>query len=539
MASYFTPTAWLRALPLAALLLAGTASAQNCAVRDENLRGSYVGGCVAGWAQGSGVAAGRDRYEGEFLGGHLHGRGTYTYADGQRYEGRFVNGVLSGPARYHYTSGDVLEGEFRGGRLQGVGRLTRVNGQSMNVEWRGGTLVAVAQPAATTTTIPTAQTAPADPQQPAMAAQGWQPTMDLQDLFPSFILATATRQAPPQTASRSAAPRGEHLTREFLRPREAPAATARMASIHKQATYRGDPWGLVGVRVRTERAGAKVAVRVAIDDVIDTTDETFELGAPGEYVLYPKLRYRWERLRTVAQPMPVTVNWSVAIDGVGAGSASRVVRLRATQDVPWAVTGERGDEFLGWVFAAFVTEDAPWIDTLIGDAFQGVPVQALGYQRGELDVIKQVAVVYQYLRKRGVKYSSITTGSGSGASQRVQSQVVRFPSESIKTSQANCVDGTVLMASILRKIGIDAYIVTGPGHAMLGFLGTRGVSGQEALKHFFVVETTAIGDADFDVAFKAGNKTFKTWMKDHSDDLMFDIISVSAMRRAGVMPIAR
>jgi hypothetical protein len=284
----------------------------------------------------------------------------------------------------------------------------------------------------------------------------------------------------------------------------------------------------------------QATVRVVVDEVAEPTEETFRLDAPGEYVLYPKLRYRWDRLRQVGQPTPVTVNWALALDGVPAGSQSRVVRLRATQDVPWAVIGERGPEFLGWVFTAFVTEDAPWIDELLGQAFKGQrEVRPIGYQGSEADVMAQVAVVYEYLRARGVKYSSITTHSASGATEKVRSQFVRFPSESIRTSQANCVDGSVLMASVLRKIDIDAYIVTGPGHAMLGFSTKRGVKADEFLKHFWVVETTAVGSADFETAVKSGMKTFNTWLQKHQDDLMFDVISVAAARRSGVMPIAR
>jgi transglutaminase-like putative cysteine protease len=228
----------------------------------------------------------------------------------------------------------------------------------------------------------------------------------------------------------------------------------------------------------------------------------------------------------------------MSIDGAPAGSQTRTVQLRATRDVPFVVVGERGPEYLGWVFSAFVTEDAPWIDALLGEAFKGRDIRPLGYQRGPDDVIAQVAVVYQYLRSRGIRYSSITTGSGEG--QRVASQTVRFPSDSIRSSQANCIDGTVLMASILRKIDIEAYIITGPGHAMLGFsTKPKPANDQELLQNLVVVETTALGDADIGVAIKAGNAKFIDWYKNHRSHLSFGVIPVSAMRAVGVMPIAR
>ena len=38
----------------------------------------------------------------------------------------------------------------------------------------------------------------------------------------------------------------------------------------------------------------------------------------------------------------------------------------------------------------------------------------------------------------------------------------------LKIHQANCADGSVFMASILRKIGYDVSLVLGPGHMWNG-----------------------------------------------------------------------
>jgi hypothetical protein len=532
----------------AAVLFSGAlwpalAPAQNCGLRDANLQGSYDGACIRGWANGQGRAAGKDRYEGSFLDGHAHGEGSYTFADGTRFEGQFAFGRVTGRARFHYPSGDVLEGEFRDNRLVGVGQLHKAGKAPLLVEWRGAHLVPVQAPvqADAAATVPgNGMVVPGmQPGDTAAPLRGdWSPTVDLEDLFPSFILATATRKQAASADARSGGPRGDVLSRSVVPPPDQMPA-ARMANIHGAVTYLGDTWGLLGVRVRTQQAGVKATVRINADEVAEPTEETFSLGQAGDYVLYPRLRYRWDRLRNVSQPAPMSVTWSLSLDGQPAGSQTRVVRLRSTQDAPWVVEGARGAEFMGWVFTAFVTEDAPWIDELLGQAFKDAPVSASGYQTDEKGVITQVAVVYEYLRSRGFKYSNITTVSGSGTSRKVASQTVRFPSDSMRTSQANCIDGTVLFASILRKIGIDAYIVTGPGHAMLGFATKNKVPKKEFLNHFVVVETTALGSAGFDVAVKSGRKTFLGWLDKARNDLMFDVISVADARRAGVMPIAR
>jgi hypothetical protein len=104
----------------------------------------------------------------------------------------------------------------------------------------------------------------------------------------------------------------------------------------------------------------------------------------------------------------------------------------------------------------------------------------------------------------------------------------------MKTAQANCVDGTVLMASVLRRIGIDSYIVLGPGHAMLAYLRKP----EAKVENLVVVETTALGQHPFAKAVAAGNAKFLKWQKEVPDtDPRFQIVNISTQRRQGVMPI--
>jgi hypothetical protein len=209
----------------------------------------------------------------------------------------------------------------------------------------------------------------------------------------------------------------------------------------------------------------------------------------------------------------------------------RVARVRSIQDAPIRAKTPRGDEDLAWVFAGFVNEDATWIDDLLHKAFAGQKQVPLGYMGTEDEVSKQVEIIYQYLRRSGFNYSSISTGSG--ASKNVFSQIVRFPSDSVRTTQANCIDGTVLMASILRKIGIEPLIILGPGHAMLGYYVAKDIK-----QGFIVVDTTVLGQGDFADAVRAGREEYDEWVKKDADNPAFRRIPVFAARAAGIMPIA-
>jgi hypothetical protein len=84
----------------------------------------------------------------------------------------------------------------------------------------------------------------------------------------------------------------------------------------------------------------------------------------------------------------------------------------------------------------------------------------LGYQGSEDDVLNQVFAIWNVFQRRGIKYSSITTTSST--SKKVASQYVRTFSDILNAKQANCVEGSILFASVLRKIGMAPFLVLLP-----------------------------------------------------------------------------
>src|SRR5204863_931251 len=103
------------------------------------------------------------------------------------------------------------------------------------------------------------------------------------------------------------------------------------------------------------------------------------------------------------------------------------------------------------------------------------------------EVYRQVFALWYALTARDLRYSDITTTAGE--SEIVYSQHVRLLDESVNNAQANCADGSLLMASLLRKIGIEAYHVMVPGHCYLAFaLDNEG-------KNLAALETTLLQSA--------------------------------------------
>ena len=130
---------------------AATALAADCKVNDSDISEEYVGGCVNGLAHGKGKAKGRDTYEGEFKQGNKHGKGRYTWANGDKYEGDYLDDMRNGKgneiyknegtyegdwvrskktgkATWFYPNGSKYEGEFINGSFNGFGRLSLVKG---------------------------------------------------------------------------------------------------------------------------------------------------------------------------------------------------------------------------------------------------------------------------------------------------------------------------------------------------------------------------------------------------------------------------
>jgi hypothetical protein len=77
--------------------------AQECTVVQESLKGTYVGECVKGKANGKGKAIGSDIYEGEFKNGLPEGKGKYIWRNQNYYVGSWKKGLRDGKGEMYYA----------------------------------------------------------------------------------------------------------------------------------------------------------------------------------------------------------------------------------------------------------------------------------------------------------------------------------------------------------------------------------------------------------------------------------------------------
>jgi hypothetical protein len=342
-------------------------------------------------------------------------------------------------------------------------------------------------------------------------------------------------------------------------PAEILALSARRVQQKAPERYLGDPNGVLGVVLVSSAADVKVRVSIKVDRLAD--ESSFEAVIPEAnqpYEIWPTIRFDTRALAKILESFPTTALFSVSVNGVPVGEQSRTIQVRSVNDVPFAYLTKDGHFYdLSHLFAAFVDENNPYIDKILSEALRVNVVQRFsGYQGSPQDVIREVFAIWNVLQRRGVKYSSVTTPSGE--SRSVMSQHVRFLDEAIQNSQANCVDGTVMFASILYKLGIYPVLVKVPGHMFLGF------STDSQRQQISFLETTLIGEPGLNSSQQ--NWTFKTddgylssesyrqflYARDAGEEEFhkvapqfnaktrdYMLIDIQAARSAGVSPIGR
>jgi hypothetical protein len=236
----------------------------------------------------------------------------------------------------------------------------------------------------------------------------------------------------------------------------------------------GDKRGVLGVEITNPGANTKVRVEFEENEIMRASVIECVLSEAGSvYRVYPQVNYRYEALARIRQTTAVSLSARVVVNGGAPTQHSRAVRVASVNECPFlmAPPGEDAPEEyvqMYWMFAAYVNESHPVSDELRREALKsGIVRSFAGYQGGREEVYRQVFAIWNVLQRRGVRYSDITTTAN--VSEEVRSQHVRFIDQSINNNQANCVDGSVLFASVLRQIGIEPLLVLVPGHMFVGF----------------------------------------------------------------------
>jgi len=314
------------------------------------------------------------------------------------------------------------------------------------------------------------------------------------------------------------------------------------------ATHYGDPIGSLGVLLKNVRKDDKFVIEINADSIFKPSKLTFTAKASELLVTaWPKLKYDYEALNRITQTRPINITFKVTRNGQALDDLDEVFSLRQINDCPFVVnaptpkkSGKTPTEYqdIRFMFAAYVNENHPLVDQILKEAkATGLCQNFSGYQSDEKAVLQQVNAIWVALQKRGITYSSITNTT---PSKGVYNQHVRFLDESINMTQANCVDGSVLIASVLKKIEIKASLVLVPGHCYLAFYSQSPQKGGK----LYGLETTMVGNgASLESALKSATldapyslqKNSRKFDQPNSGYLLVDL---DEAREMGIMPIA-
>ncbi|GAB4168029.1 MAG: hypothetical protein Fur0032_06170 [Terrimicrobiaceae bacterium] len=325
----------------------------------------------------------------------------------------------------------------------------------------------------------------------------------------------------------------------------------------------GDPQGSIGIVLTGTKAGQKIRLTVAENDLMEESvlEETLEEDADG-LLIHPKIHYKYDALAAVTQAKPFNISMQLEIDGKSVGKKVATATLRPINDCLFGVEenhddGETTTSDYSWLFSAYVNENHPWVDRILKEALETRIVDSFtGYQSGDPDqVLLQIFAIWNVMQRRGLRYSDITTTSTED--DGVYSQHVRLFDQSLDAAQANCVDGTVLLAALLRKIGLHPYLILVPGHMYLAV----GLDEETTIG----IETTLMGSTDLPRVGKDGAARFQnlddvknetSWESFEaavavgtedleknadefdSDSLSYQVIDLATARSAGILPLS-
>lgn len=319
----------------------------------------------------------------------------------------------------------------------------------------------------------------------------------------------------------------------------------------------------VSISIPKESEGAHFKLTVEGNEFINPTvvEETITTDMIKNEDYAPNLNWKQDALVNASTPGFFNLNAVLEINDKVVQRFNKRIKYHSINDCVYFVTGtEVGDIDLKPMFSIYVNEDNPNIDKILTQCIAlGKNRQFVGNQWSKDDVIKQMWWVWQYFSMRGTTYSSITTNSSnvveSADGSKIYNQSVRFFDQCYNEKQANCVDGSCLLASIYRKIDLDVALVLVPGHCFLAVRPlTSDVKGQEDDNVIFL-ETTLMGNTKINNVQYNPNNEGDNWelfkyainyahneVKDYINKYGTDevkLVYIANARANGIKPIQR
>jgi hypothetical protein len=246
-----------------------------------------------------------------------------------------------------------------------------------------------------------------------------------------------------------------------------------------------------------------------------------EKGKKNYFVDIP---WKYQSLKSIKQSTPLKINFRLKLKNSNQyETKTKLFDVRSINDCILRINGTDLYELA----ISFVQEENPMIDDILKEGISKKYIDSWVGNQGSVSVDSQVSAVWKILSDRGIKYSSITGSKGTQGD--IFYQPIRTFSQSLNNQQANCIDGSLVFCSILKKINIRTFLVITekPSHSMFGYYDNDRIPK--------VIETTIIGSgASFNDALSIGMNNYIEFSK-VSDNC--HIIDVNDARTEGIRSI--
>lgn len=306
------------------------------------------------------------------------------------------------------------------------------------------------------------------------------------------------------------------------------------------------------LRVRIAGDGSARAVRLTVTTAGLVAPSVIEAEVSTDTVLRPRLHWDVGALRELTSARRQTLHVTLERAGVPALERRIEVRVHPLDEALYFVRDGEARIDLGWAFAAWVDPQDPVVDEVLD----------LARAAGDIDLARaadrdarlaQARAIWVALEHRGLRYSN--EGAGISQGPVIFSQRVRLLADTWHDRVANCLDGSVLIASALERLGVRTMLVLVPGHAFVGFYTDAGT------RHAEFLETTLLGHgapqgsrngpesalqfevrarAGFEAARAAGQARYQRSAArlDGRHRPNYAVIDISTARTYGIMPLA-
>lgn len=296
-----------------------------------------------------------------------------------------------------------------------------------------------------------------------------------------------------------------------------------------------DAEALVTLRfVNQSAAPRSIKVTVEIAGVTDKLAETIALpaGKQVDKLFSPTLKMDFDitKLRA-ARPSQIAVSIIDVASGKSIMDKSLAVQILPRDNLP--LRRMVGSDDIRTTFkyaAAWITPNAPEVDSFLKKAKARLTGRN-SFSGNQQETLPQVKAIFEELKAMGVSYVM----DPNIFDERGSVQRTRLPAEVLASTNAQCLEGAILYATVLEAIGLSPVLVFKKGHAFVAWKPSKFDAAKVPL--FFLETTLTGGAATFEQAMASATNTFVKAAAEKQFELGIGaLLDVQALRTQGYSP---